>query len=119
MDLYREQILEHWQNPLNFGKIKNANLTVKQVNLLCGDTVTFYFKVKAGKILQVSFVGDGCAISIASASILSEAVKGKSFKQIKALRGEDVFRMLGGPVSPARIKCAFLAFEAVRKVSSI
>src|SRR3990172_3734578 len=99
MDLYREEILEHWQNPQNFGVIDNADLVIEQVNPLCGDEVTFYFKFfnplsssrKRGSrfsiksrmtkessrhartiIKDVRFTGSGCAISIASASILSE-----------------------------------------------
>jgi len=61
-------------------------------------------------------VGKGCAISVASASILSEAIKGKSVKELSKLTGEDVFEMLGGPVVPARLKCAFLPLEAIRGI---
>lgn len=151
MDLYREEILEHWQNPQNFGVIGNADLVIYQVNPLCGDEVTFYFrfsvlgyrlsddslsvsqlsdKLKTGKpksedrkqrtdnrkILDVSFTGSGCAISTASASILSEKIKGKTIEEISKITGEDIFEMLGGPVSPARLKCAFLPLEAIKKV---
>ena len=152
-DLYREEILEHWQNPQNFGEIDNADLVIEQVNPLCGDEVTFYFKFQNNKhysssdneknklsysssdrresrstykkgsspqgrtvIIDVKFTGSGCAISTASASILSEKIKGKSIEIISKITGEDVFEMLGGPVAPARLKCAFLPLEAVRKV---
>ncbi len=117
MDLYREEILEHWQNPLNFGAMKGADLVIEQINPLCGDNLTFYFKIKGGKVEKVSFVGSGCAISIASASILSDNIKGKSTKEIKNISGEDVLELLGGQVALARLKCAFLALEAVKKLN--
>lgn len=139
MDIYREIILDHWRNPQNFGKLAKADLIVEQVNPLCGDEVTFFFKFGDKKpfgktqgkqetgnrkpiangekrIADVRFTGSGCAISIASASMLSEAIKGKSVDTISKITGEDIFGLIGGPVSPARLKCAFLSLEAVRKL---
>lgn len=127
MDIYREEILEHWQNPQNFGVIDGADLVIDQINPLCGDKLTFYFKFsntrhvtsntkKNKRITDVSFSGSGCAISIASASILSDNIKGKSVSVISKITGEDVLELLGGAVAPARLKCAFLALEAVRKL---
>lgn len=117
MDLYREEILEHWQNPQNFGRMKGADLVIDQINPLCGDEVRFYFKIKKGKIDSVSFTGNGCAISIASASILSEFIKGKKISILAKITGEDVLSLIGGPVAPARLKCAFLPLEALRKIA--
>ena len=132
MDLYRELILEHWQNPQNYGEMRGADLVVEQVNTLCRDEVTFYFKFSREnlrsqrlrrsqksqrRIAEVSFVGKGCAISVASASILTEEMKGRSVGDLSKLTGEDVFKLLGGPVAPARLKCAFLPLEAIRKLS--
>ena len=118
MDLYREEILEHWRNPQNFGEIEGADLMVEQVNPLCGDQVVFYFKIKEGKIKKVSFVGGGCAISIAVASMLSGAIRGKSVSAISKITGQDVLKLMGGPIAPARLKCAFLALEAIKKLGS-
>ena len=118
MDLYREEILEHWRNPQNFGEIEGADLMVEQVNPLCGDQVVFYFKIKKGKIKKVSFVGGGCAISIAAASMLSGAIRGKSVSAISKITGQDVLKLMGGPIAPARLKCAFLALEAIKKLGS-
>ena len=118
MDLYREEILEHWRNPQNFGEIEGADLMVEQVNPLCGDQVVFYFKIKEGKIKKVSFVGGGCAISIAAASMLSGAIRGKSVSAISKITGQDVLKLMGGPIAPARLKCAFLALEAIKKLGS-
>ncbi|MEK7580787.1 MAG: iron-sulfur cluster assembly scaffold protein [Patescibacteria group bacterium] len=143
MDLYREEILEHWQNPLNFGEMKNADLVIEQVNPLCGDEVTFYFRFSIShpeldsgskkipkqvrndewqiangqwRISEVSFTGSGCAISIASASILSENIKNKKISTLSKITGEDVLKLIGGPVAPARLKCAFLSLEVIRKI---
>lgn len=119
MDLYREQILEHWQNPQNFGVIDNADLVIEQVNPLCGDEVTFYFEFddKRLTINDVRFTGSGCAISIAAASILSENIRHKKISALSKITGEDVLKLIGGPVAPARLKCAFLSLEVIRKIS--
>jgi len=116
LDLYREEILEHWRNPQNFGEMEKADRVINQINPLCGDQLTFFFKVNNGKVIEVSFTGNGCAISIASASMLSEFIKGKSLKSLAKIEGRDVFGLIGGPVAPARLKCALLAFEALRKL---
>jgi len=116
MDLYREEILEHWRNPQNFGEINKPDVVVEQINPLCGDKVTFFFTIKKGYIEDVKFTGSGCAISVASSSILSEAIKGKSIKVIKRITSQDVLGFMGGNVAPARLKCAFLPLEALRKL---
>ena len=120
MDIYREEILENWQNPQNFGKIKGANRIVREINPLCGDRVTFYFKIKNGKIADVSFEGGGCAISIAAASILSGRIKGERIQSVWGLKGDTVLEMIGANADfpPARLKCAFLALEAVKKLKT-
>ena len=118
MDIYREEILEHWRSPQNFGELADADFVIDQINPLCGDQVTFFFKIKKGKINKISFTGKGCAISIASASILSEAILNKSVSALSKITGRDVLKMIGGPVGPARLKCAFLSLEAVKKIGS-
>ena len=117
MDLYREEILEHWQNPLNFGEMHDADLIIDQINPLCGDQVRFFFKIKNNNVTDVSFTGNGCAISIASASILSEFIKGKSIFYLSRLTGKDVLVLIGGSIAPARLKCAFLPLEAIKKLA--
>src|SRR3989344_1903372 len=117
-DLYREEILEHWQNPQNFGKMTGADIVVDQINPLCGDQVRFFFKIKNNNVIDVSFTGNGCAISIASASILSEFIKGKSISYLSRLTGKDVLVLIGGSVAPARLKCVFLPLEAIKKLAT-
>ena len=119
MDLYREEILEHWRNPQNFGEMKKPDVVVEQVNPLCGDKIRFFFKIKKGKIEKVSFTGSGCAVSMASASMLSEAIKNKRVKDLQKVTGQDVLGLVGGAVTPARLKCVFLPLEAVKKLSSV
>ena len=83
---------------------------------MCGDQVTFFFKMKKGKIAKISFIGKGCAISIASASILSGVILNKPVSSLSKITSQDIFKLLGGPISGARLKCAFLPLEAFRKI---
>lgn len=134
-DIYREEILEHWKNPQNFGKMRRPSVVIDQINPLCGDQIRFYFRIDnaepkklnaksrgrriangQSRITDVSFTGNGCAISIASASILSEYIKNKSIDVLAKITGEDILKLIGGPVAPARLKCAFLALEAIKKL---
>ena len=93
MDLYREEILEHWQNPQNFGKMRDADVVIEQTNPLCGDVITMYFKLDKKRLTidDVRFTASGCAISIAAASILSGALKGKKAEKIEKMTGEKDF----------------------------
>lgn len=118
MDIYREEILDHWRNPQNFGEIKKPDVVIEQVNPLCGDKVKFFFKIKKGRIEKVSFTGSGCAISMASASMLSEAIKNKLVRDLGKVTGQDVLGLVGGTVTPARLKCAFLPLEVIKKLGS-
>ena len=117
MDFYREEILEHWRNPQNFGEMKKPDVVVEQVNPLCGDEVKFFFKIKKGRIEKVSFTGSGCAISMASASMLSEAIKNREVRDLAKVTGQDVLGLVGGEVTPARLKCAFLPLEAIKRLN--
>lgn len=117
MDFYREEILEHWRNPQNYGEMKKPDFVIEQVNPLCGDEVTFYFKINKGKVFDVKFQGSGCAISVASASMLSEAIKGKKVSSVKKITGQNVLKLIGGNVAPARLKCVFLSLEAIKKLN--
>jgi len=116
VDIYREEILEHWKNPQNFGQMRRPSVVIDQINPLCGDQVRFFFKIINNKVSDISFTGNGCAISIASASILSEYIKNKSVDVLAKITGEKVLDLIGGSVTPARLKCAFLPLEAIRKV---
>lgn len=113
--LYREIILEHWQNPQNYGVIENADIDVEGNNPICGDHIRITAKLKDGVIADIAFTAEGCAISKASASLFTEYIKGMSVKSVKAVSDQAVLSQLGITITPARIKCALLGFKTFSK----
>ena len=115
-DMYREHILDHYKHPRNFGVLKPADVDHEANNPLCGDQIRLMFTVdETNKIKDVKFTGRGCAISQASASLLTSRVKGQSLDDIKKIERDDVVKMLGIPVSPVRLKCALLSLAVLRE----
>jgi nitrogen fixation NifU-like protein len=116
-DLYRDEILEHYRNPHNFGTLPDADVTYEGSNPLCGDRITMTLRLAdgAGRLEDVAFTGRGCAISQASASMLTDEIKGKALGEIVAITNQDVLDNLGIDISPARLKCALLSVETLRK----
>jgi nitrogen fixation NifU-like protein len=130
-DLYREVILDHNRDPRNFGELAGANRVIDGVNPLCGDKITLYVKVDGDRVTDVSFKGTGCAISVASSSLMTERVKGTSVADTLSLF-EKVHRMLtdsdvepsedmeklaalaGVREYPSRVKCASLAWHVLK-----
>lgn len=117
-DLYRENILDHYNNPRNFGKIPGADFTMEQKNVSCGDYIGIQVKIdKSGRsVTDIHFTGTGCAISIASASMMSEKVKGMDISEIRKMNSPDIIKMLGIKLSPVRLKCALLPLEVLQKI---
>lgn len=113
-DLYREHILDHYQNPRNYGEIEDPDISHEEYNPLCGDRLTIQLRLGDERVEEVKFHGEGCAISQASASMLTELVEGKSVDELKALTKDDILGMLGIPIGPVRIKCALLALKALK-----
>ena len=113
-DLYRDYILEHYRRPHNFGAIDNATSTQEGANPLCGDRITMQLRVSGDQIAAVGFTGRGCAISQASASLLTDEIKGKLVDAAAALQASDVLDLLGIEISPARMKCALLSLETLQ-----
>lgn len=114
-DLYRQLILDHYKNPQNKGKLLNPDVVVDGSNPLCGDDLEIFMKIKNNSLSDISFEGKGCALSIATASILSDEAKNKSLDDIKNLTREDVYALLGIDVSPARNKCVMLSLSTIKK----
>lgn len=115
-DLYREHILDHYKNPRNFGRMKNPDLEGFETNPLCGDSIGIQLKFDKNKAVQeIKFYGEGCAISRASASMLTEVLKGKRLRVLSKIENEDIIQMLGRQISPARLKCAILPLESLKK----
>jgi nitrogen fixation protein NifU and related proteins len=112
-DLYRDYILEHYRRPHNFGVLDNATATQEGANPLCGDRITLQLRVMDGQIAGVGFTGRGCAISQASASLLTDDVKGKPVGDAADMKPSDVLDLLGIEISPARMKCALLSLETL------
>jgi nitrogen fixation NifU-like protein len=115
-DIYKEMILDYYRNPRNFGRMEKSDISARDTNPLCGDEVEIQIKVgNDGRIEQIKFVGKGCAISQASASMLTELAKGKELEWVKQLSKVQVLKMLGDPdLGPSRIKCALLAMKVLK-----
>ena len=115
-DIYRELILDYYRNPRNFGKLEKFDIHAHDTNPLCGDEVDMQIKVGDGqKIEEIKFSGRGCAISQASASMLTELAKGKELEWVRSVSKDDVIRMLGNPdLGPSRIKCALLGMKVLK-----
>ena len=112
-DLYRDYILEHYRRPHNFGQLEGATASQEGANPLCGDRITMQLRVRGGVIDGVGFTGRGCAISQASASLLTDEIKGKDVGAANAMTSGDVLELLGIEISPARMKCAMLSLETM------
>jgi nitrogen fixation protein NifU and related proteins len=114
-DLYRDYILEHYRRPHNFGVIEEPTASIEGSNPLCGDRITMQIGVSDGVVERVGFTGRGCAISQASASLLTDEIKGKPVADVAAFRADDLLDLLGIDISPARLKCAMLSHETLQK----
>ncbi len=119
MNLYHDLILDHYRNPRNFGTLANPDIVVKETNASCGDEIEMFLtmSLRPAGIRLIHWRGQGCAISMAGASMLSDQVKNRKFKirNILEITDHDMIEMLGGEISSARIKCATLALTALRK----
>lgn len=113
--LYRDEILDHYKHPHNFGVLSGATNTAHGTNPSCGDSVEIYLLVKDGIIEDVRFTGEGCALSTASASILTDFIKGKMVEDIKSV-SEDILLGLLGEINPGRMKCVLLPLSALKSV---
>ncbi len=118
MTLYQDLILDHYRNPRNQGVLKAPTHLATANNPTCGDHLEMQLSVKNGIISDVKFSGRGCAISQASASLLSEFVKGKTIVEASGLGTDGLLSLLGVALSPNRLKCALLSLETFSKALS-
>src|SRR3954451_18918597 len=114
-DLYRDYILEHYRRPHNFGVIDEPTASFEGSNPLCGDRITVQLGISDGVVQRVGFTGRGCAISQASASLLTDEIKGKRVSEVESFRADDLLDLLGIDISPARLKCAMLSHETLQR----
>ncbi len=113
--LYREYILEHYKYPHNHGSLERVDMEAHDLNPLCGDELTFQVALDDdGRVTEVAFDGHGCAISQASASMLSDELKGKTTEELLALDRQTVLDLLGIEISATRMKCAMLSLKVVK-----
>ena len=126
-DLYQPKVLQEYRNPRNTGVMKSPTHQARALNSSCGDEITVYLKTKnsklspygrssaGGKILDIKYEARGCALTIASASFLSEKIKGKKTQEINKLDLKDVEKLLGTKIAPARQPCVLLPLDTVKK----
>ena len=112
--LYRELILDHYQHPHNHGTLEHPDISYEDSNPLCGDKIRIEMQVRDGIIEDIKFTGKGCAISQASASLLTDELKGKPLDSIRQLDKQTVFDLIGIPLSVSRVKCALLPLKVVK-----
>src|ERR687885_2441946 len=114
-DIYREIILDHYRNPRNKGKLEHADVSTHDSNPLCGDEIDIHLRVEEEKIKDIKFEGRGCAISQASASMLTEMIAGRPLSTVKDITKDDILENIGlMNLGPARIKCALLSLKVLK-----
>jgi nitrogen fixation NifU-like protein len=122
-EMYTERLLDHYRHPRNRGRLEPSDTesaagqvrAAREYNPLCGDEVTIEALVEAGRVVKVRFHGRGCALCTGSASILTEAVQGRSLEDLVSLDQAEYLRELGASIRPARLKCALLPWVALRR----
>jgi nitrogen fixation protein NifU and related proteins len=117
IDIYAEEIIAHYERPHNKGEIKDASISLHENNPLCGDDLTIYLKINKNKIEDVKFDGSGCAISMASASMLTDFIKGKSLADVEKMGLDTIIELIGIDPGPARLKCATLSLKTVKEAT--
>lgn len=112
-EIYKENILDHYKNPRNKKIMADCTFSHRELNPLCGDEITIYVKTDGVHLHRISFVGRGCAISQAAASLLTEELQGKRLQDISRFTPQEMLSLLGIPISHTRQKCALLAFITI------
>lgn len=114
MDMYVDAILEHYKHPQNSGTLQGKNVEHTEYNPLCGDKIQIQLLIERNVIKDIKFIGNGCAISQAATSMLTEIVKGKPIEYVKSLDKKKIMELLGVEVNPARIKCAMIGLKTLK-----
>ncbi len=113
-DLYRDNIIDHYQNPRNYGTLEHPDISYEDSNPVCGDEIRMDLKIQDGRVADARFQGHGCSISQASASMLTEEIIGKTLEEVKQIDKQYLLDMLGIPLGPVRLKCALLSLKVLK-----
>ena len=113
-DLYRDNIIDHYQNPRNYGTLENPDISYEDSNPVCGDEIRMDLKIQDGRVVEARFSGHGCSISQASASMLTEELIGKTLEEVKQIDKQYLLDLLGIPLGPVRLKCALLSLKVLK-----
>ncbi len=114
-NLYREHILDHYGNPRNRGTLEDPDISHERDNPVCGDVVRLDIKLEDGKVSEARFTGEGCVISMASASMFTEEIQGKMIDDLATMDDADIFEMLGVDLGPSRANCAVLPLRVLQE----
>jgi nitrogen fixation protein NifU and related proteins len=113
--VYSEIILDYYRHPRNKGSLSNPQIMAKDSNPLCGDVIEMQLELDKNNLVKdVKFNGQGCAISQASASMLTEIVKGKNLDEVRGISKDDILSLIGGQLSAVRLKCALLSLKVLK-----
>lgn len=113
--LYKEELLDHYREPRYWGRVERCDFTKVGINPFCGDTICLSGRLKNGRLAKVNFTAQGCAISIAAASILMEYIQRKSIVAVQEMPSADMLKLLGIPLTPTRVKCGLLAWDTLKE----
>jgi nitrogen fixation NifU-like protein len=117
--IYSNVLLDHFRNPRNYGSLPAPNAAYEEFNPLCGDRIRIELEISDNRIAKAGFVGDGCAISVAAASMLTELILNAEIDQNDVVSGDKLLSSLKSDIKPSRIKCAMLPLEALRSCIKI
>ncbi len=113
--IYREQIIDLYEHPLNYGQLETADWSYEEDNPLCGDLIRIDVKLdEQNRVVDVAWSGDGCAISQAAASLLTEEIKGRTLEDVRAFDKDELLELIGVKLSMARVKCALLSLKVLK-----
>ncbi len=116
MDIYEQNIIDHYQNPHHHGRLAEPKLSSEEINRSCGDKIIVDLQIEDDEIKNIGFQADGCAISVASMSLLSDYLVNKKTAEVLVLKYQDVLNILGVPVAERRYKCVLLGLLAVQNI---
>ena len=113
-DLYRDNIIDHYQNPRNYGTLEHPDISYEDSNPVCGDEIRMDLKIQDGRVVDARFQGHGCSISQAAASILTREIEGKTLEELKKFQAPQMLDLLRVRLTAARQKCGLLSFKILK-----